>query len=78
LSFYLSAANDLLKHSNDNPTIGLLICKNKNNVIAEYALANINHPIGVSEYEVTRQFPEEFKSSLPSIEEIENELKDEI
>jgi predicted nuclease of restriction endonuclease-like (RecB) superfamily len=78
LSFYLSAANDLLKHSSDNPTIGLLICKNKNNVIAEYALTNINHPIGVSEYELTRLFPEEFKSSLPSIEEIENELKDEL
>ena len=49
LSFYLSASNDLLKHPTDNPTIGLLICKNNNNVVAEYALANINHPIGVSE-----------------------------
>jgi len=75
LSFYLSAVNDLLRHPADNPTIGLLICKNKNNIIVEYALKNINQPIGVSEYELTRQFPEEFKSSLPSIEEIENELK---
>jgi len=77
LSFYLSAANDLLKHPSDNPTIGLLICKNKNNVIAEYALKNINQPIGVSEYELTKLFPKEFKSSLPTVEEIENELKDE-
>jgi predicted nuclease of restriction endonuclease-like (RecB) superfamily len=77
LSFYLSAANDLLRHPSDNPTIGLLICKNKNNIIAEYALKNINQPIGVSEYQLTRLFPEEFKSSLPTIEEIENELKDE-
>jgi predicted nuclease of restriction endonuclease-like (RecB) superfamily len=77
LSFYLSAANDLLKHPSDNPTIGLLICKNKNNVIAEYALKNINQPIGVSEYELTKLFPKEFQSSLPTIEAIENELKDE-
>ena len=75
LSFYLSAANDLLKHPTDNPTIGLLICKNKNNIIAEYALQNINQPIGVSEYELTKLFPEELKSSLPTIEEIENELR---
>jgi predicted nuclease of restriction endonuclease-like (RecB) superfamily len=77
LSFYLSAANDLLKHPSDNPTIGLMVCKNKNNVVAEYALKNIMQPIGVSEYELTKLFPEEFKSSLPTIEEIENELSDE-
>jgi predicted nuclease of restriction endonuclease-like (RecB) superfamily len=75
LSFYLSAANDLLKHATDNPTIGLLICKNKNNIIAEYALQSINQPIGVSEYELTKLFPDELKSSLPTIEEIENELR---
>jgi predicted nuclease of restriction endonuclease-like (RecB) superfamily len=75
LSFYLSAANDLLKHPTDNPTIGLLICKDKNDVIAEYALKDINQPMGVSEYQLTKLFPNDFKSSLPSIEEIENELK---
>lgn len=78
LSFYLSAANDLIKHPTDNPTIGLLICKNKSNLVAEYALANINHPIGVSEYELTKLFPDEFKSSLPTIEEIENELNNDL
>jgi len=77
LSFYLSAANDILRHPTDNPTIGLMICKNKNSIIAEYALKNINQPIGVTEYQLTKLFPEEFKSSLPTIEEIENELKDE-
>ncbi|MDD2994990.1 MAG: PDDEXK nuclease domain-containing protein [Paludibacter sp.] len=76
LSFYLSAANDLLKHPTDNPTIGLMICKTKNDIIVEYALKNINQPIGISEYELTKQFPEQFRSSLPTIEEIENELKD--
>ena len=75
LSFYLSAANDLIRHQSDNPTIGLLICKNKNDVIAEYSLKNINQPIGISEYQLTKLFPEEFKSSLPTIEEIESELK---
>ena len=78
LSFYLSAANDLIKHPTDNPTIGLMICKNKNNIIAEYALKDINQPIGVSEYQLSKLFPEEFKSSLPTIEEIEKELSSEL
>lgn len=76
LSFYLSAANDLLRHPSDNPTIGLMICKNKNDIIAEYALKDINQPIGISEYQLTKLFPAEFKSSLPTIEEIEEELRD--
>ncbi|MDZ7900874.1 MAG: PDDEXK nuclease domain-containing protein [Arcicella sp.] len=75
LSFYLSVANDQLKHTSDNPTIGLLICKNKNDIVAEYALKDIKQPIGVTEYQLTKLFPEEFKSSLPTIEEIEEELK---
>jgi predicted nuclease of restriction endonuclease-like (RecB) superfamily len=75
LSFYLSVANDMLKHPSDNPTIGLLICKNKNDIVAEYALKDIKQPIGVTEYQLTKLFPEEFKSSLPTIEEIESELK---
>lgn len=76
LSFYLTAVNDLLKHPADNPTIGLLICKNKDSFIAEYSLKGIGQPIGVSEYELTRLCPEDFKGSLPSIEEIEAELKE--
>lgn len=76
LSFYLTAVNDLLKYPTDNPTIGLLICKNKDSFIAEYSLKGINQPIGVSEYELTRLFPDNFKGSLPSIEEIEAELKE--
>ena len=76
LSFYLTAVNDLLKHQTDNPTIGLLICKNKDSFIAEYSLKGISQPIRVSEYELTRLCPEDFKGSLPSIEEIEAELKE--
>lgn len=75
ISFYLSAADDLLRHPADNPSIGLIICKDKNNIVAEYALRNINQPIGISEYQLTKVFPEKFKGSLPTIEEIEEELQ---
>ena len=71
-----NAVNDLLKHPADNPSIGLLICKNKDSFIAEYSLKGISQPIGVSEYELTRLCPEDFKGSLPSIEEIEAELNE--
>lgn len=76
LSFYLSAVNDILAHSTDNPTIGLMICKSKNHFVAEYALKGINQPIGVSEYELTKHFPKDFKGSLPTIEEIEAKLEE--
>jgi len=76
LSFYLSAANDLIAHPTDNPTIGLMICKSKDHFIAEYALKDINQPIGVSEYELTKLFPKDFKGCLPTVEEIEAELED--
>ncbi|MDB4903927.1 MAG: hypothetical protein JWQ63_3208 [Mucilaginibacter sp.] len=75
LNFYLSAVDDILKHETDNPTLGILICKERNKVIAEYALRDINKPIGVAEYELTQAIPENFKGSLPTIEEIENELE---
>ena len=75
LNFYVSAVDGELKSQNDNPTIGILICKSKNNTVVEYALQNIATPIGVSEYELVHALPKEFKSSLPSIEEIEEELR---
>jgi predicted nuclease of restriction endonuclease-like (RecB) superfamily len=78
ISFYLSVVDDIMRHPADNPTIGLIICKDKNNLVAEYALRGIYQPIGISEYELTKVFPEEFKGSLPSIEEIEEELKQHI
>ncbi len=76
LNFYLSAADDLLRHPGDKPSIGILLCKNKNNVIAEYALKDINKPIGISEYTLTQAIPENLKTNLPSIEELEAELSD--
>ena len=75
LNFYISAIDGLLKSERDNPTVGILICKSKNNTVVEYSLKNLNTPIGVSEYLLTKELPDEFKSSLPTIEEIESELK---
>ena len=76
LNFYLSAVDDLMKHKDDNPSIGLLLCKSRNKVVAEYALKDIQKPIGVSEYQLTRAIPEELQKDLPSIEEIEAELNE--
>lgn len=76
LGFYVSAVNHEMKHPQDNPTIGLLICKSKNNIVAQYTLDTANLPLGISECELNKLYPKDFKSSLPSIEEIENELKD--
>ncbi len=75
LNFYVSAVDGILKTEQDNPTIGILICKSRNKTVVEYALKDIHKPIGVSEYTITQNLPEEFKSSLPSIEEIEAELE---
>jgi len=76
LNFYTSAVDGEIKGERDNPTIGILVCKSKNDTIVEYALKDIDKPLGVSEYSITDILPKEFKSSLPSIEQIENELKD--
>ncbi len=74
LIFYVSAVDGILKTEQDNPTIGLIICKSKNDVVVVYALKDIHKPIGVSEYLITKNLPIEFQSSLPSIEQIEAEL----
>jgi predicted nuclease of restriction endonuclease-like (RecB) superfamily len=74
MNFYCSAVDDLLKHESDKPTIGLILCKGKDKIFAEYALRDMNKPIGVSEYELTQMLPDNLKSSLPSIEEIEKEF----
>lgn len=76
LNFYVTAVNKQMKAEQDNPTIGLLICKDKDDVVAEYALDDILQPIGIAAYELTKVLREEFKSSLPTVEEIENELSE--
>lgn len=74
LSFYLSAVDAQVKTAEDAPTIGLLLCKSKNKVIAEYALRDTNKPIGVAEYQIIETLPKELETSLPSIEQIEREI----
>lgn len=76
MNFYLSAVDDIMKHTNDNPTIGILICKKKDNYIAEYALRDIHKPMGVAEYEtkIVSSLPKKLEGQLPTIEEIESEL----
>ena len=74
LNFYLSAVDSLVKQDDDNPTIGILLCRNKNNIEAEFALRDINKPMGVSEFQITEILPENLKSSLPTINEIERKL----
>ncbi|WP_027382085.1 PDDEXK nuclease domain-containing protein [Epilithonimonas caeni] len=75
LNFYLSAVDSLIKEESENPTIGILLCKDKNNIEAEFALRDINKPIGISEIQLVEKLPDNLKSALPTIEEIENELK---
>ena len=75
LNFYLSAVDSLMKQNDDNSTIGILLCREKNYREAEIALRDINKPIGVGEFQITSNLPDNLKSSLPTIEEFENELK---
>jgi predicted nuclease of restriction endonuclease-like (RecB) superfamily len=77
LNFYCNVVNDRLRHSTDQPTIGLILCQSKDNVLAEYSFAGIDKPIGISTYELTRALPENLQSVLPTIEEIEAVLNDE-
>lgn len=74
MNFYLSAVDDLIKHPTDQPSIGLILCKSKNNVLAEYTLRDMSKPIGLAEYRLAEALPEEIKIALPTIEELEAEL----
>ncbi|MGB0428870.1 MAG: PDDEXK nuclease domain-containing protein [Bacteroidia bacterium] len=76
LNFYLSAVDSLVKDKTDNPTIGLLLCKDKDRIEVEFALRDINKPMGISELNLVDHLPDDLKSSLPTIEEIENEFMD--
>jgi predicted nuclease of restriction endonuclease-like (RecB) superfamily len=74
LNFYTKAVDEQLRKPGDEPTIGLLLCKSKDRMVVEYALSDINKPIGVSEYQLTKSLPDDLKPSLPSVEEIEAEF----
>jgi predicted nuclease of restriction endonuclease-like (RecB) superfamily len=75
MSFYVSAVDDLLKHPDDMPTIGMILCKHKKQKIVEYSLRDMNKAIGVSTYQLRESLPEKFQESLPSIEQLEAELE---
>ena len=78
LNFYLSAVDSQIKKPYYNPTIGILLCKKKDKIEPEYALRDINKPMGISEYNLTQAIPEHIKTQLPSIEELEQELNEKI
>lgn len=75
LNFYLSAVDSLLKREDDQPTIGLLLCRDKNNIEVEFALRDMNKPMGVSEYTLVETLPDNLKGAMPTVEEIENDLQ---
>ncbi|KAA6306029.1 hypothetical protein EZS27_042316, partial [termite gut metagenome] len=74
LNFYINVVDDKLRGEHDNKTIGLLLCRGKDEIMAQYALEGYNQPIGVSDYQLSKAIPDELKSTLPSIEEVEQEL----
>jgi len=75
MNFYLSAVDDLLRHLDDNPSIGIVLCKSRNRIIAEYALRDMEKPIGVAGYELTTSLPEDLRGRLPTVDELEEELR---
>jgi predicted nuclease of restriction endonuclease-like (RecB) superfamily len=74
MNFYLSVVDDQMRHELDFPSIGLILCQERNQIIAEYALRGVSRPVGISEYEITRALPPRLQSALPTVEEIEAEL----
>lgn len=75
MNFYLSAVDDRLRHEQDNPTIGLLLCKDRNQVIVEYALRELTRPVGVATYQLTEELPQDLQADLPTPEQLEAELE---
>ena len=74
MNFYLNAVDDRMKHASDQPSIGLILCEEKNKIVAEYALRGMDKAIGVSNYQLTRALPKTLRSALPSIKQLEKEL----
>ena len=77
MNFYLSAVDDLLRHPDDKPSIGIILCKTKNQVVAEYALRDLSKPVGISSYltKLVESLPKELRGSLPSPKDLEAELE---
>ena len=75
MNFYLAAVDDLMRHPDDTPSIGLILCKEKNRIVVEYALRSSKHPVGVAEYKITKRLPKKFQSELPTPEELRRPLR---
>jgi len=75
MNFYLSAIDDLLRQPDDKPSIGLILCKTQNRIVAEYALRDIRKPVGVSEYRLTEALPKRLRGNLPTVEQLGSKLK---
>jgi hypothetical protein len=75
LNFYIKAVDEQLRSERDSPTIGILLCKKRDKLVAEYALSDIHKPIGISEYQLTQSLPDDLRANLPAVEEIEAEFK---
>jgi hypothetical protein len=78
INFYLSAIDSQLKRDYDQPSIGIILCKSKDKIEAEYALRDINKPIGISDFKLTNAIPEKLKTKLPTVEELEKELAEKL
>lgn len=78
LNFYLTAVDEQLRHPDDRPSIGLLLCKSRNNVVAEYALRDVHKPIGVAEYRLGEYLPEALQAALPSVATLEQQLTEKL
>ena len=76
MNFYLAAVDDIKRHKDDQPSIGLILCRNKNEVVVEYSLGDFAKPLGVSEYTLTEALPENLRGSLPTVEELEAGLEE--
>ena len=76
MNFYLAAVDDILRHKDDQPSIGIILCREKNKVIVEYSLRDMNKPIGVPEYKLTEALPDDLSGQLPTVEQLEAKLQE--
>jgi predicted nuclease of restriction endonuclease-like (RecB) superfamily len=75
MNFYLAAVDDLMRHPDDKPSIGLILCKEKNRIVVEYALRSSKHPVGVAEYKIMKRLPKKYQSELPTPKELRKQLR---
>lgn len=75
MNFYLAAVDESLRHPDDNPSIGLILCKEKNRIVVEYTLKSSNHPVGVAEYKITKRLPKKIQTKLPTPKELREQLR---